>query len=115
MLGARVPRTRERQRIDHSAHRYRRPAATLELRIEEAEVEAGIVRDQRTILDEVEQLFGLVAEQRLVRKEGVGQAVHHLRFERHFPVRVEIWLISGPGLDPVDDLDTADLDHTVAA
>ena len=36
------------QRVDHPAHAdRRRPAAALELMVEEAEVEAGIMRDQR--------------------------------------------------------------------
>jgi len=37
--------------------------------IEEAEVEARIVRDERRILHEVEQFFDLVAEEGLVREE----------------------------------------------
>ena len=46
-----------------------RPPAPLELEVEEAEVEAGIVRDQRRILEEFEQFLGLLDEQRLVRQE----------------------------------------------
>jgi len=115
VLGARVPGTRERQRIDHAAHRHARPAAAFQLVIEEAEVEAGIVRDQRRIFDELEQLLGLLGKQRLVGQESVGEAVHHLGLERHFPFRVEICVEVPTGFDPVDDLDTADLDHSVAA
>ena len=51
------------------------------------------MRDQRRIPEEVEQLFGLVGEQRLVRQEGVGQTMHHLRLERHVPLGVEIRVI----------------------
>src|SRR5437868_12930042 len=73
------------------------------------------MRDQRRIPEEVEQLFGLVGEQRLVRHEGVAQTVYHLRFERHVPLGVEISVIVTAGLDSIDDLDTADLDHAIAA
>ena len=69
VLGARMPGPGERQRVDHPAHADGRPAAALELEIEEAEVEAGIVRDQRRILDELEQLLGLLGKARLVGQE----------------------------------------------
>ena len=51
---------------------------TAELVIEEAEVEAGIVRDQRAIAEEFEQILDLVGESGLVGEEAVGQAVHRL-------------------------------------
>src|SRR5947208_11058626 len=56
VLGAGMARAGERQRVDHPMQADRRPAAAFELIIEEAEVEARIVRDQRRILDEREQL-----------------------------------------------------------
>ena len=71
VLGAGVPGAGERQRVDHAVHADRRAAATFELVIEEAEVEAGIVRDERRILDELEQLLGLLGEARLVGQEQV--------------------------------------------
>ena len=41
-----------------------RPAARAELVIEEAEIEAGIVRDQRRIADELEQLLAALVGKR---------------------------------------------------
>ena len=64
-----------------------RPAALAELVVEEAEIEAGIVRDQRRIADELEQLLADVAEARLVGEEAVGEAVHRLGLARHRPAR----------------------------
>ena len=56
-----MARAGEHQRVDHPAHADRRAAAALKLVIEEAEIEAGIVRDQRRIADEFEQFLGLSA------------------------------------------------------
>src|SRR5205809_3293195 len=115
MLGAGMPGAREGQRVDHAAHGHSLPSAALQFGIKEAEVEAGIVRDQRTVLDEIEQLLGSVGEQRLVRQEDGRKAVHHLRLERHVAFGVEIAMEVPPGLDAIDDLDAADLDHAVAS
>ena len=95
--------------------RDRGPAAIFELEIEEAEVEAGIVRDERRILDEVEQLVDRLGKARLVRQEDARQAVHLLRFERHVALGIEVGVEMAAGFDAVDDLDAADLDHPVAA
>ena len=70
--------------------RHCRPAALFELEVEEAEVEAGVVRDQRRVLNEGEQLFGLVGEGWLVRQEDRRQAMHRLGFERHVAPGIEI-------------------------
>src|SRR6476661_747543 len=73
VLRARVPHARELKRVAHTLHADRRPAAALELVIEKAEIERRIVRDQRRILEEVEQLLGALGEARLVRKEDCGE------------------------------------------
>jgi hypothetical protein len=82
--------------------------------IQEAEVEAGIVRDQRRITDEFEQLVGLVGKARLVGQENVAEAVYRLSLARHRPFGVEIAVVVAPGLNPTDHLDAADFDHAVA-
>ena len=46
-----------------------RPAAELKLVVEEAEVERRVVRDQRRIFQEFEQLLDPIDEERLVRRE----------------------------------------------
>ena len=105
----------EAQRADHPRHAHRRPSARSELMVDEAEIEDGIVRDERRIADEGEQFLAAVGEARLVGKEAVGQAVHLFRLARHRPARVEIGMEGAAGLDPVEHLDAADLDHAVAA
>lgn len=41
--------------------------------------------------------------------------MHHLGFEGHITVRIEISVEVSAGFDPIDDLDAANLDHPVAA
>src|SRR6185503_14986284 len=57
MLCARMLRPREHQGVDHALHADRVASAALELEIQKAEIEARIMRDERRILDEVEQLL----------------------------------------------------------
>jgi hypothetical protein len=83
--------------------------------IEEPEIEAGIMRDQRGILDEIKQLLGPLAERRLVGKEDVRKSVNRLRTGRHRTLRIEISMKVAAGLCAVDHLDAADLDDPVAA
>src|SRR6476619_8423916 len=83
VLGPWVPSARQGQRIDHPMHPDWRTATPFKLMVEEAEIEARIVRDEWRILDELDQLTGAFREARHVRQEGVGEHVHHLRLERH--------------------------------
>ena len=66
MLRARMPRAGEDQSVDHAAHAHHRSAAALKLVIQKAEVERGVVRDERRIAKEPDQLLDLILEQRLV-------------------------------------------------
>ncbi len=47
----------KRKRIDHPAHANRRAPAAFELQVQKAEIERGVVRDKRRILDKVEQVL----------------------------------------------------------
>src|SRR5260221_13348149 len=100
MLGAWVPGARESQRIDHAAHWHAWSAAAFELGIEEAKVEAGVMRHEWRVLDEIEQLSGLVGEQRLVRHAGVGPVLHHLCPERQLPLGEGISVTGTARLEP---------------
>src|SRR5690349_16567775 len=115
VLGAGMPGPRQRQRIDHPAQRHAGPAGALELEIQKAKVEGRIVGDERRILDEVEELVRLLRKARFVRQEQVAEPVHFLRFERHVALGIEVGMEVPPSLDPVEDLDAADLDHPIAA
>ena len=83
--------------------------------IEEAEVERCIMRDERRILEKFDQLFDAICKKRLGRKEEVRQAVNRLCLGRHWSKRIEVGVEMTAGLDPVDHLNAADLDHSVSA
>ena len=88
-------------------------AAERQFGIEEAEVERGVMRDQRRIAEKFEQLVDALMETRLVRKEGDRQAVHALCLGGHVAIGMKIGVETAPGLDPVDQLDAADFDQPV--
>ena len=71
VLGTGMPGPRQLKRVDHSMHGHRRPAAFLQLAIQKAEVEAGIVRDQRRVFEEVEKRLGRLGKARLVGQKQV--------------------------------------------
>ena len=71
VLRAGVARAGEHDRVDHAMRADMRMAAALQLAVEETEIEARIVRDQRAVGDEFEQVQRAVPEQRLVGQERV--------------------------------------------
>src|SRR6476661_3590472 len=109
-----MSRACEGERIDHPAHRDRRPTAALELEIEKSEIEASVVRDQRRVRDEIEKSVSLFGKTRLVGEENSRKTVNCLGFERHVAVRIEVSVKMTPCFDPIVDFDTADLDHAIA-
>src|SRR5690606_7453685 len=113
MFGSRMAAPREHQRVDHPLEFDLRVPAGPELPVEEAEVELGVVRNERGIAEKVEQLEGMLLEPFLVGEERVAEAVNPLGLERHRPPRIEIGVERAPGRHAVDQLDTADLDETV--
>ena len=52
----RMPAARQQQSVDHALAGDRRLAGAFELRIEEAEIKRRIVRHQRRLADEADQL-----------------------------------------------------------
>src|SRR3954470_14720580 len=90
MLGAGVTSPRDDDRIDHPIEADRLAAAAAELPIDEAEIETGIVRDQRAVAEELEQGVDAVREQRLVRQERVAQSVNGKCAGRHGPLGMKI-------------------------
>ena len=68
-----------RQRVDDAILVDRRLAEPLQLRIDEGDVEAGIVGDQVRAVDEGDELVGYVGEGRLVGEVGRADAVDRLR------------------------------------
>ena len=113
-LRARVFRLGDRQRVDHPELRDRFTTAAFQLGVEEAKIELRVVRDQLRVAQERHQIVRAVREQRFFGQETVGQAVHFLRLFRHRAFGVVVAVKAFPRLDPVHQLDAADLHHPVA-
>ena len=73
---ARVLAARQHQRIDQPLAAHHGFFGAPELGVEEAEIEHGVVRDQRRIAQEFDQLFDLVGEQRLVLEKVDAEPMH---------------------------------------
>src|SRR5690606_4992722 len=115
MLRARMPATSQDQGVDHPVEHYFGMPAAAELVVEEAKVELGVVRNERRVLEKVDQLECMLVETLLVGEKHVRQAVDLLGRERHRALGIEIGMKGAAGGHPVDQLDAADLDHPVAA
>ena len=104
---------RERDGIDHPLHADRLAPNQLQLVVEEAEIEPGIVRHQRRIAEEGKQFIDALGKARLGRKERGAEAVHALGLGRHIAFRVVIGVEAAASLDPADHFDAADFHHAV--
>ena len=85
-----------------------------QFRIDEFDVEAGIVNHQRRIADKGEKLFHHRGEERLVAEKFVAEAMHPLGFDRHIAFGIEIGLEGFAGGEMIDQFDTADFHDAVA-
>src|SRR5690606_27462222 len=90
MLRARMAPPRERERVDHTLDDDFGMAASTELVVEKAEIELRVMRDERRILEEIEQLERMLVKALLIGEEGVRQPVDLFGGERHRPLRIEI-------------------------
>src|SRR5262245_37615269 len=106
--------SREEERVDQALARDHVLAGALELGIEEAEVEHGVVRNQRGIAEKDQEILDDLGKWRLVLEKIFGEAVHLERFPRHVALGIEIAVKGLPAGYPVDQLDAADLHHAVA-
>src|SRR5690606_30352748 len=97
MLRARMAPPRERERVDHTLDDDFGMAASTELVVEKAEIELRVMRDERRVLQEIEQFERMLVKALLIGKEGVRQPVDLLGGERHRPLRIEIGVESAPG------------------
>src|SRR6202008_2747571 len=78
VLGPGMAGTCKDDGVDHPIQADRRTTTADKLAIDEAEIETGIVRDQRAIAEKLEQGVDAVREQRLVRQESIAQPVDRL-------------------------------------
>src|ERR1700716_222888 len=105
---------RQQQRIDETLARDQRLAGAIELGIEEAEVEHCVVRDQRRIGDERDEVIDDFCEQRLVLEELDRETVDREGLGRHVALGIEIAMERLPARDAGGEPPTADLDQPMA-
>ena len=96
------------------AHPARRARQALQLRVEERDVERGVVNDQLRAADELDQLVDDVREARLLREEFVGDAVHLLRGAVDLAVGTQVAMERAAGLAAIHQLDAADFDDAMS-
>ena len=89
-------------------------AGSLKLGIEKAEIERGIVNDERCVAEKSNQIVGHFGEEGFILEELLAQAVNGERFRRHAALRIEIGVECLSGRYAIDQLDAADLHQTVA-
>jgi hypothetical protein len=87
----------------------------LELHVEEADVEGGVVDHQPGAIDELNEILRNGGKDRLVGEEGVGEAMDLEGALGHRPLGVDVLMEGAAGRAIVDQLDAADLDDAVAA
>ena len=70
-MSAGVFAPRQHQRVHHALCRNWRPARALQLGVKKGNIKAGIVRHERRLADEGQELVGHVVKRRLVAKNSV--------------------------------------------
>src|SRR5271156_162772 len=111
---ARMLAARNQERIDHTLPRYQGFARTLELGVEKAEVERGIMDDERCVPEKGNQIVRHFGEEGLILEEFLAQPVNRECFRRHAALGIEVSVEGLAGRYAIDQLDAADLDQTMA-
>ena len=106
---------RKLQRIDDPVGCEQGTRDAFQLGVDEAEVEGGVVGDQRRIADEAQEIVSHILEERLVLQEVHGQAVHGDGVGMDVALGIEVAVELAAGGNAVDDLDAAEFDQAVAA
>ena len=116
VLGARMPGARKGQRVDHPA--ACRPAARPQRsssKLRKPKSKPALCATSGESSMNSSSSSACSAKRGLSDRKMVGQAVDRLGLERHVALGIEISVEVAAGLDAVEDLDAADLDHAVAA
>src|SRR5262245_21147552 len=92
----------KQQRIDQPLARDRGPLDSVELRIDEADVERRVVNYERCVADEGEKFVDLFREERLVGEELGRQTMHGEGFRRHVTFGIEVAMKSLPSRHAVE-------------
>jgi hypothetical protein len=104
----------DRQRVDDAPRLDRRQAKAAELRIEEADIEIRVVRNEHGALEKLDELRADVGKGGLVGKVGAADAVHRLRFRvDRAPLRIDEKMVGASGRKAVDELDRTELNDPV--
>src|SRR5690606_297776 len=114
VLGAGVKLPCDGDRVDHAVHRHFRPPAQAQFMVEEAEIEARIMRDQMAVFQKGEQFLNPACKEWLVRQKNIGKAVHGLSRRGHGTLRVVISVEGAAAGHPVQEFYTSDLDQPIA-
>src|SRR3546814_376253 len=99
----------------HARHVERGAAGAREFSVDETKIEGGVVRDERRIAEEFDQLVDARREQGLVRQKLDRQAVYRFGGGGHVAFGIEISVEGDAGFAAVDQLDTSDFDLPVPA
>ncbi len=105
---------RHGERVDDQGGLDRRPADALELHVEEADIEGGVVDHEARAVDEGGEFVGDGREDRLRREEGVGEAMDLEGSLRHRTLGIDVLVEAASGRAMIDEFDAADLDDAVA-
>ena len=103
----------EHQGIDESFPSERGLGTPLQLGIKKTMIKKRVMRDQRRLADERDQFVRDLGKARFVPQKLGGQAVHRKSLLRHVALGSKIMMKDLPAGNPVDELDTADLDQAV--
>ncbi|MGY3354383.1 putative amino acid dehydrogenase [Bradyrhizobium sp. GM0.4] len=104
----------QQQRIDQPLARDRRALDPVELGIDEADVERGIVDHQRRVADELQKIVDDLVKQLLRRQEFGRQPVHRKGFCRHVPFGIDVDVETLPRRHAIEHLDAADFDQAIS-
>ena len=105
----RMPAARQQERVHQALPRNQQLAGSLQLRIEEAEIERSVVGDQRGVADERQQVLDDLGKRRLVRQKICRKAVDRPSLFRHVAFRIEVAVKALSARNAVYQLDAADL------
>lgn len=105
----------ERNGIDHPRQADTFKPAKRQFSIEKTEVETRVVRDQRAVGDEFEQLGSPFGKSWLVSQKGIRKSMHGFRFRGHRSFGIEIGVESASRRHAVHHFDATYLHHPVSA
>ena len=115
VAGAGEARARDRERVDHAIRIDGRPVETRQFRIQEADIEGCVVRDQPPLAEEIVERLYMLGEGGSVAHVVVRDAMDGLRVRMdRTPLGRDVDVKVSASRKAVHQLDRADLDHAVA-